>query len=136
MNLDAIKSSLYRHEGENLNLHKCPADKWTIGVGHNLEDRPISKRASTVILEDDIDVAIAELDRAFQGWRQHSDAIQDVLVELSFAMGAPKLAGFKKMWAALDARDYPEAANQLLDSKWATQVGKRAKTLAENMRAG
>lgn len=136
MNLDAIKSSLRNHEGESLKMYKCPAGKWTVGVGHNIEDRPISKRASNVILEDDIEVAIAELDRAFQGWRLHSDAVQDVLVELSFAMGAPRLEGFKKMWAALQVRNYKEAAKELLDSEWAREVKGRATTLAEKIKNG
>jgi lysozyme len=59
-----------------------------------------------------------------------------VLVELVFNLGMPRLLGFKKMWAALDRKDYAAAADEMMDSKWAQQVKGRAKTLSDKMRQG
>jgi len=136
LNLDAIKSSLKIHEGKSLKPYQCTAGKLSIGYGRNLDDRGITTEEAEYLLANDIQVAVRELDRAFPGWRNHSDNVQNVLVELSFAMGAPRLAGFRKMWAALDAKDYPTAAAELLDSRWRQQVGQRAITLADRLRAG
>lgn len=135
MNYEALRKSLIAHEGFRNAMYTCTAGVPTIGVGHSLH-RPISNAAVDQILSDDINDTIAECDRAFPGWRNHNDARQNVLLELLFNIGAPRLAGFKKMWAALQAKDYAQAANELLDSKWAGQVGNRAVTLAERMREG
>jgi lysozyme len=50
-----------------------------------------------------------------------------------FNLGLPRFLGFKKMIQALCEDDYAEAAEQMLDSLWSKQVGKRAKVLAEIM---
>lgn len=107
----------------------------TIGVGHNL-NVPLSPAAIALILEDDVRTAIHELDRAFPGWRDHSDARQDVLVELQFNLGANRLAGFKKFWEAMRLKHYEAAASELLASKWAAQVKGRADTLADRLARG
>jgi len=62
--------------------------------------------------------------------------MQKVLIEIVFKLGMLRLSGFKKMLAALDSRDYAQAAKEMEDSKWAKQVGARAQTLAKQMREG
>ena len=59
-----------------------------------------------------------------------------VLIDMSFNLGKVRLRNFKKMWAALKVMNYDAAATEMLDSKWATQVGKRARDLAFYMRTG
>jgi len=59
--------------------------------------------------------------------------IQHVLLNMMFNMGMTRLAGFKKMLAALDAGDYAEMAVQMMDSKWATQVGPRSTRLRDRV---
>ncbi len=132
MNIQALKASLTLHEGKSFLPYPDTEGVETIGVGHNLQ-RPISEAAVQQILSDDINTAVAELDRAFKGWRNHSEARQTVLVELMFAMGAPSLSKFVKFWAAMDRKDYTAAAAQLIDSKWATQVGDREIGLARRL---
>ena len=46
------------------------------------------------------------------------------MIELCFNLGLTGLLGFKKMIDALTRKNYPEAVKQLLDSRWATQIGK------------
>jgi lysozyme len=135
MNLDALRRSLITHEGWRNTAYEDSVGVLTVGVGHNLE-RPLSVIAINQILSDDINDCIAECDRAFPGWRNHDDARQNVLLELLFNLGAPRLAKFERMWSALQAKDYAQAANEMLSSKWAAQVGNRATTLAERMRTG
>jgi lysozyme len=130
-----IKEQLIRHEGLNLSMYRCPADKWSIGVGHNLEDRPISKRAAMMILEDDIDVARRDLYRLIPEYADMPEPVAIVLVNLCFNMGAPRLAGFKKMLAAIRARHWSLAADELMDSRYAEQVGDRAVELAGILRS-
>jgi lysozyme len=135
VNLPDLVKSLKAHEGFRTTVYTCTAGKPTIGVGHNLET-PISDKAIAQILSDDIDNCIAELDRIRPSWRGHNDSRQNVLIEMMFNLGAPKLDKFARMWGFLDARDYERAAYEMLDSGWAIQVGQRAKTLSTRMRIG
>jgi len=61
---------------------------------------------------------------------------KDVLTEMAFNLGIPRLNGFKKMWKAIENGDYETAADEQLDSKWARQVGVRAMRLSKRMREG
>lgn len=135
MNPAELRKSLALHEGLRLAMYTCTAGKPTIGYGHNLE-MPISQAAADQILADDVAGCVAEADRVFPGWRDHNPARQNVIIELIFNMGAPRLSQFKRMWEALARRDYIKAAAEMLNSKWAQQVGKRARTLAKQMETG
>jgi lysozyme len=53
-----------------------------------------------------------------------------------FNMGGPRFQGFFKMRRAIEEEDFVEAAAQMMDSKWATQVGHRARELAMMMETG
>jgi lysozyme len=59
-----------------------------------------------------------------------------VLVEMIFNMGVKGLMSFRRMLAALGRADYQEAAREMLNSRWAEQVGARAVELANIMREG
>ena len=61
--------------------------------------------------------------------------MQKAVIDMSFNLGATKLAGFAKTREALINKDYAEASKQMLDSKWAGQVGKRANRLSEMVRS-
>jgi lysozyme len=136
MNIADLRNMLIQHEGWRDKPYLDSEKKLTIGVGHNLDAKPLSSRAIMLILEDDINDAVEDLDRVFSWWRELSEARQNVLADMSFNMGIVQLQEFKKMWAALQARDYETAADEMLDSKWARQVGKRSETLANMMRTG
>lgn len=128
-----LLSSLKQHEGLRLKAYQDTEGVWTCGYGRNLQQLEITKDQAEVWLIEDLTKAIKELDRAFPGWKDHSETRQNVLIEMMFNLGAPRLAGFRKFWAALAANSYAEAAQEMLASKWAKQVGQRAITLAARM---
>jgi len=55
---------------------------------------------------------------------------------MAYNLGIAGLNKFRKMWAAIDVADYATAAEEMLDSKWAKQVGVRAIRLSRRMRTG
>ena len=105
----------------------------TIGYGHNLQT-PISERAALQILEDDVKVAVAELDDNMMWWRDLPEEAQIVLASMVFNLGYPRFSRFKKMIAALENRDYAEASVQMKDSKWFYQVKSRGVELCNMMK--
>jgi len=79
---------------------------------------------------------VADVGRNVPEWKKHNECRQNVLIELCFNIGINRLLGFKKMLAALQKNDYETTATEMLDSKWAKQVGQRSATMATMMRTG
>ncbi len=59
-----------------------------------------------------------------------------VVLNMIFNMGLSRFSGFIKTIGYIENGQYFMAATEMLDSKWAKQVGKRARTLAKLMEAG
>jgi lysozyme len=53
-----------------------------------------------------------------------------------FNVGIGTALKFENAMAALKASDFDTAAAELLDSRWSTQVGKRAEELALQIKTG
>ena len=130
-----IEEQLVLHEGLKLNPYRCPAGKLTIGVGRNLEDKGISMAEALFLLRNDVEEVRTQLER-YPWYTQLDPVRQKVLIDMAFNLGIGGLMQFRKMLAALEAGDYGKTADEMLDSKWARQVGKRAQRLAEMMRTG
>ena len=127
------KRLIEQHEGLRLVPYKCSAGKLTIGYGHNLDDNGIDKTMAVHMLNEDVANTCFELDK-YYWFNPLSTVRKAVMIDMCFNLGLPRFLKFKKMIAALNAGNYPLVANEMLDSKWAKQVGKRAEDLALMMR--
>ena len=136
MNIDTLTNELTRDEGMRLKTYRCTANKLTIGIGRNLDDVGISEDEARYLLANDIKKVSSDLDRAIPWWRTLSEPRQRVLANMSFNLGTAGLLGFKNTLAMIASGDYAGAADGMLKSKWAKQVGPRATRLAETMRKG
>lgn len=135
--MNRIKAQLVRHEGLRLKPYRCTAGKLTIGIGRNLDDRGISQREAYVLLENDIQNCEKQLlDEIPEIYNGLDDVRQSVLLNMCFNLGIKGLLEFKNTLAFIAAGDWERAANGMLASKWAKQVGKRAIELSEMMRKG
>lgn len=121
------------HEGFREKPYRCTAGKLTLGFGRNLDDVGITREEGEILLANDIEVSMAILQDRIDCWHQLSEVRQAVLVDMCFNLGWPRLARFRKFLAALEAREYAQAAAEMLDSRWAKQVGHRAHRLASMM---
>lgn len=137
MKRGALKVQIVKHEGLKLKPYRDTVGKLTIGVGRNLDDRGISADEAAMLLDNDIDAVWKELSAALPGvFTSLDDTRQHVMLDMAFNMGVPGLMKFQKMIKAVAARDFALAAVEMLDSKWAKQVGERADNLAAMMRNG
>ena len=144
-------------EGLRLQVYKDTLGIDTIGIGRNLEDRGITKEeladldiptiehvyeygiteADAVYLaENDVQIVEEELVRAHPCVDRLDSVRQLILMDMAFNMGVPRLCKFKKMWNAVHEEDFPTAAKEMLDSRWANQVKSRATKLANAMHNG
>lgn len=125
-------------EGLRLKPYKCTAGKLTIGYGRNLEDVGISQAEADMLFERDFAQAEADVNRLLKDNNISVDNLIEqrfyVLTDMMFNLGYNRLSKFKKMLYALKNGLYDDAAKEMLDSTWATQVGNRATQLAALMR--
>jgi lysozyme len=120
-----LRARLYENEGKKRSAYQDSLGYWTIGCGRLIDARKnggLSDVEIDYLLTNDIQTARNDLQS--YSWYQKQDQVRkDVLVELCFNLGLAGLLGFKKMIGALDTTNYKLAVAELLDSKWATQVG-------------
>ena len=136
MNIERLRKQITKHEGIEYKLYKCTSDKWTIGVGRNLDDRGISHDTAMQMLDEDIDICINELQQTVSYWDDLPERVQEALVNLCFNMGIKRLMAFKKTFGYLRVGMFAKAADELLDSRYANQVGQRAIDVAHMIREG
>ncbi|SDE20618.1 glycoside hydrolase family protein [Desulfuromonas thiophila] len=135
MTMTDLEKQLIEDEELALKPYRCPAGKLTIGVGRNIEDVGITKEEALVLLRNDVARCRAAL--AVLPWFPALDPVrQDVLTNMCFNLGFAGLLKFRRMLAAVATGDYALAAREMLDSRWAKQVGRRALRLAKRMRGG
>ena len=136
MNRARLAKQLELDEGKRAKMYQDTVGKWTAGVGRNLSDRAFSEDEIQLMLSNDIDLAVKDARQLVPGFDQLNDARQEVLANMSLNLGYTRLAGFKKFLAAVNASEFAEASLEMLDSKWAQQVGARAQRLSKAMRTG
>lgn len=141
------------HEGFRSNYYTCTAGKKTIGYGRNVDDNPFTKEElnrlgrcefgnlpmtedeAEYLLVNDVNNVMTELKRHID-LSCHSSARQAAIINMAFNLGVPRLLKFKKALAAMNRKQYRLAAIEMLDSRWADQVGQRAVDLAGQMQTG
>jgi lysozyme len=131
-----IREQLIRDEGCRLKPYKDTVGKLTIGIGRNLDDVGISIQEAHYLLDNDIEHAKNNCTANIQFFKNLDDARQGVLVNMCFNMGIGKLLHFPRMLGAMERGDWNAAADEMLNSKYASDVGDRAKRLAEQMKTG
>jgi lysozyme len=134
--MSALIDQLIRHEGVVLHPYRDTVGKLTIGVGRNLEDVGISRAEASFMLQNDVDKVITSLQKELPWIINLNPARQDVLCNMAFNMGVVGLLLWHFFLVAVSGGEFDSAANRMLGSKWARQVGSRAKELAEQMRTG
>lgn len=131
---DDLISQLIRHEGLRLKPYRCIAGKLTIGIGRNLDDKGITEEEAMYLLTNDIEQCEFQLNKELPFFKTLDMARQDVLLNMCFNLGIKGLLGFKNTLAMIEVGNYEAAADNMLNSKWAYQVGDRAKELADIIR--
>ena len=103
MGLERIRQNLIREEGLKLKPYTCIAGKLTIGVGRNIEDRGITEETAMQMLDEDIEICLAELRANVSNFDQHPASVKETLIDLCYNM----LDSLPKEMAALTLWNYP-----------------------------
>jgi lysozyme len=144
MNLALLEAELRRDEGVRYSIYLDSLGVPTVGCGHNVKVSPLpadwacplTDGQVDQLLSRDISTTLAKLDKALPWWRSLDEVRQRVIANMAFNMGIAGLLTFKNTLAAMQRGSYAVAAAGMLSSKWAGQVGARAKRLAQAMESG
>lgn len=153
---EALEAELIRDEGKRLKAYKDSKGFWSIGIGRNLDGvgtAPLTRTKADVLangineaecdqlFDYDIDRTERDLDRGIPWWRSLDPVRQRVMLNMCFNMGWGEgtphgLHTFVNTLGRIQRGEYSRAADGMLSSKWATEVGIRATRLASMMRLG
>lgn len=150
---DICIQRLMVNEGCRLKSYRDTVGKLTIGIGRNLDDNPltieeqcyvghncrtlfISNDQAAYLCRNDLKKVRADLDKHLPWWCDLNPDRQYVMIDLCFNMGVKTLLTFKRTLDSIARGYYVRAAEQLLQSKYAKQVGIRARRNAYALRTG
>ena len=134
--MKCLMMELKRDEGFRPKPYRCTAGALTIGYGRNLDVKGISQAEADILLRNDIVFAQDNLYAVFPDAFSLNSPRFRVLVNMIFHLGTKGFLGFKRLHAAILARDFNQAADEILDSRAASQCPDRFNRHAETMRTG
>lgn len=134
--IQTLSAQLKRHEGFRSHPYKDTVGKQTIGYGRNLDDRGVDQDEALYMLGKDMKTAIDDAKSLFHSFDFLTVNRQAVLANMAFNLGINRLSMFVKFRNYMASQDYASAAKEMLNSRWAQQVGPRAYELATLMENG
>ena len=145
MDIDSLRKEIEIDEGCKYEIYLDHLGLPTFGIGHLILDddpecgkevgTPVSEDRVSEVFDNDIDVILVECCILYDDYEELPEEVQKIIANMMFNMGRPRLSKFKGMKAAVDARDWQRAADEMVDSRWYTQVTNRAERLVQRMRA-
>jgi len=144
MNKDQLRMELADDEGCKYSVYLDHLNLPTMGIGHLIleSDPEYGEPVGTEVSEErvrkafnlDVAVTIDECKVLYPDFDDLPEEAQHIIANMCFNMGRPRLSRFQLMQAAVNARDWNEAAEQMIDSRWHDQVPNRAKRLVKRIR--
>ena len=145
MDIEKLRDQLKIDEGCVNSVYLDHLNLPTVGIGHLVTewDDEYGKPVGTEVSEDrvnelfdqDVQVTIDECKLLYNNIDELPEEAQQIIANMMFNMGRPRLSRFHKMKRAVDAGDWEEAGNQMKDSRWYNQVTTRAERLVKRMKA-
>jgi lysozyme len=142
---EQLRETLKIDEGVKYEIYKDHLGYPTFGIGHLIveSDEEYDQPVGTGVhidrvneaFDEDVAVMVDEAKKLFPDLEDLPEEAQQVIVNMTFNMGRPRLSQFKKFIAGVNAGDWEKAAVEMMDSRWATQVGARAERLRDRIRA-
>jgi len=144
MDLDKLREQLEIDEGVVHEIYLDHLGYPTFGIGHLVtESDPENGLAvGTAVdadrcieaFESDIQTVLSDCNKLYSDFDSLPEEAQQIIANMMFNLGYPRLSNFRAMKAGVDARDWNRAADEMVDSRWYNQVGARAERLVDRMR--
>ena len=145
MNIDQLRKELERDEGVKYEVYLDHLGYPTFGIGHLITDDDPECGASVgtkidsdrvqEAFEADVESVLSDCERLYVQFEHLPEEVKLIVANMMFNMGYTRLSKFKGMKRGVDARDWNQAADEMIDSKWYNQVTRRADRLVVRMRS-
>lgn len=145
MNKDRLYKQLKNDEGEVCKVYRDHLGYLTFGIGHLITQKdpeaewpigtPVDEERVKECFDRDVETSTTEIKFLVKDFDDKPDIVQEVLVNMLFNLGYHRLWLFKKFLKAIKNNDWNEAAKEGRDSRWYTQVTKRAERLMSKLEA-
>lgn len=136
---EKAKELLKSHENLELSKYQDSEGNWTIGYGHlikpgeNLDT--ITEERADALFDQDYQTHFEEA-KKIPGFENFDEVRQSALVNMVYNMGLSGVLKFDNTLDALRQGNYQTAYMNILQSKYAQQVGSRATQIASLLRSG
>ena len=144
MDLEKLRKELEADEGRIDEIYTDHLGYPTFGIGHLVVERDpeYGKEIGTYVPEyrvikafkQDIETVLSDCNRLYEDFEDLPEEAQRVIANMMFNMGYTRLSKFRGMKRGVDARDWNDAADEMVDSRWYNQVTNRATRLVERIR--
>jgi lysozyme len=145
MDIEQLRVELEEDEGIKYEVYKDHLGYPTFGVGHLVRDddpeygmpvgTPVTEARVAEVFEQDIETVLEDCCKLYSDFDDLPEEVQRIVANMMFNLGYPRLSAFRGMRAGVNARDWDKAADEMVDSRWYTQVPNRAKRLVSRMRS-
>ena len=142
--IEIVKEDLVRHEGYVAEIYLCSEGYPTFGIGHMVNESdmeftwpvgtPVTDERILDVFHQDCDIAYSDACSLVLNFAGQAVDAQRVLVNMAFNLGRNRLSKFKNMLKYVNEGNYLMAANEMINSKWYSQVGRRSKELVDIMK--
>jgi len=142
--IEIVKEDLIRHEGYVAEIYLDSENLPTFGIGHLVTEddmeyswpvgTPVTDERILDVFHKDCDVAYTDACALVLNFAGQAPDAQRVLVNMAFNLGRNRLSKFKNMLRYVNEGNYIMAANEMVNSKWYGQVGRRSKELVDIMK--
>ena len=130
----SLIDSIKKHEGYVPTVYKDSLGIDTIGYGFAIKDLELDKDICDIILERKVKAIQDMINRKFNWYIYMPQEIKDVVMEMCYQLGVGGFSKFKKTISYLQNKQFHDASEEMLDSRWAKQTPNRAKELSNRVR--
>ena len=125
-NFKALIERISVNEGYKRKPYKCSEGVWTIGHGLTW----ITEEESLSILSGRISDLHLKLADDLDWYDDMPPEVQGVIIEMCYQIGFAGFCKFKKAIANMQDKNWKDAADEMLDSRWHKQTPQRSEQLA------
>ena len=145
MNIQQLRKQLEIDEGVKYDIYLDHLGLPTFGIGHLVTKTDpesgqavgtsISKERVAECFDMDVQSVINDCNKLYKDFEDLPEEVQQIIANMMFNMGYTRLSKFKGMKRGVDSKDWNQAADEMVDSRWYRQVTNRANRLVKRMRA-
>ena len=145
MNIDQLRRDLERDEGCVNEIYLDHLGYETVGSGHLVKysdeeygwsvGTDVDDRRVREVFEEDVQTVLSDCEKLYDDFNDLPEEVQLIIANMMFNMGYTRLSKFKGMKRGVDSRNWEEAADEMVDSRWYRQVTNRADRLVVRMRS-